>query len=438
MTMQIKDNSSCNISLKQIEILQSIANEKNLQELSKKYPDLLVFPQSLGYFKDDIEKAKIFSLRENKIHTNNIVGFLGVQDESKENMVNLQICSRFDTHEKQYFLQYMLMKVFCPTILDFPTPSENENISNFFLALLFPYYLQKALKQGIFKQYQKREYNDSNVKGTININRHLKKNVPFVGNVAYSCREFSFDNPITQLIRHTLDYLANKKYLFDKSALFNENKRCIEFSTPTFHRQDKHKIIEKNKNKLNHPFFTEYEPLRKICLHILKNEGVSLSPKNENEKVYGVLFDASWLWEEYLNTILSKQGFMHPKNKKKENSIYLFEKNKNPRYPDFYKGEEYVLDAKYKKMNKKSDDNMRGDLHQIITYIHILKSKIGAFIYPNNEITKNETKILGVLNGYAGEVQKIGFAIPKDCDLYANFVNKIQDNEKMLHFGQKT
>lgn len=67
-----------------------------------------------------------------------------------------------------------------------------------------------------------------------------------------------------------------------------------------------------------------------------------------DEEICGILFDGAWLWEEYLNTILQKEGFKHPENKKHKGGIYLFEDHSGIRYPDFYK-DGIVLDAKYKR-----------------------------------------------------------------------------------------
>ena len=50
------------------------------------------------------------------------------------------------------------------------------------------------------------------MRGTIDINRHLKLNLPFNGRVAYRTREFSHDNHVTELIRHTIEYIS-KPYL---------------------------------------------------------------------------------------------------------------------------------------------------------------------------------------------------------------------------------
>lgn len=43
---------------------------------------------------------------------------------------------------------------------------------------------------------------------------------------------------------------------------------------------------------------------------------------SKENKVKGILFDASWLWEEYVNLLLG-DDFKHPQNKVKENGRFL-------------------------------------------------------------------------------------------------------------------
>ncbi|MCZ9999532.1 McrC family protein [Brachyspira hyodysenteriae] len=54
------------------------------------------------------------------------------------------------------------------------------------------------------------KHNDANVKGTIDINRYIKNNIPFNGKISYNTREYSYDNNINQLIRHTIEYINTK------------------------------------------------------------------------------------------------------------------------------------------------------------------------------------------------------------------------------------
>ena len=72
------------------------------------------------------------------------------------------------------------------------------------------YFLKKALRKGLLQKYTRNEYNNQNVKGTVDIQRHIRINTPFIGKIAYSQREFSYDNYILQLIRHTIEFIKKE------------------------------------------------------------------------------------------------------------------------------------------------------------------------------------------------------------------------------------
>ena len=76
-----------------------------------------------------------------------------------------------------------------------------------YISLLF----KESYAKGLYKEYTRNEYNNNNVKGTIDIQRHIKNNTPFIGKIAYSQREFSYDTYILQLIRHTIEFIKKKK-----------------------------------------------------------------------------------------------------------------------------------------------------------------------------------------------------------------------------------
>src|SRR5690625_3523516 len=104
--------------------------------------DLLIFPDSLNEYGDKIEDDFIFELKQQKLTTGNIMGFVGV------NGSELKIRSRFAKADKEdYFLHYMLEKVFAINLFDLKHSSSTEDIFDFLL-FLFPYFLKKAYKQG--------------------------------------------------------------------------------------------------------------------------------------------------------------------------------------------------------------------------------------------------------------------------------------------------
>ena len=428
--IQIADNNYKGVSIDKsdIENIKQFANKK-----IKYLKENNLFILSKNSFKDDIENSDIIELDEvnNKIYSNNIMGFIGYND------TQIKITSRFASNENDYFLHYMLQKVLCLNIFDLQH-STNKDDSFDFLIYMFLDLFQKAIRQGIFKSYQNRKYNDANVRGVIDINRHIKNNIPFNGKIAYNTREYSYDNNITQLIRHTIEYINTKS----KGILnINEDIKSGVFqiieATKRYDKNKRQNIIGKNLKKLNHPYFYEYEPLRKICIQILSHE--ELKYGREENKIYGILFDGAYLWEEYIYTILKDLNFKHPRNKEKTDGINLLN-NKWSVYPDFYNyDKKIVLDTKYKMLNRNNEEIDGSDKHQIISYVYTLGAKIGGFVYPseNKEFSFDNIGILNreynknILEDYSPSIFKYAFLIPNKKLNKENFEN-INDFKKEI------
>ena len=428
--------------------LTVVANVQ-LNDIVSKNNNLLIFPANLGENEDEIGKLSIFGLsgsREDvenaKITTGNLMGFVGIRpkgqnDEAKN--VYLTIRSRFSSGNNDFFMQYILQKVFSINLVDFKFTTGQDYIFNLMM-FLFPYMLKKAMRQGIYRTYQTFRRNDANIKGTIDISRHIRMNIPFAGNVAYSSRERTADNPVIQLIRHTIEEI--KASTFGKNILncdddMRRNVSMIVEATPSYNRMAMEKVIRQNIKPFSHPYYTDYGPLRKLCLAILRHKKISFSQSDKDE-VYGILFDGAWLWEEYLDTVLHKCRFKHAKNKTGENGISVYGEHKNKLYPDFYRksgenaAKNIVLDAKYKKIDK--TDISSEDLHQLIAYIHILPACKGGLIYPHECSQQNaeiKPDIKGTLNGYGGQIFTIGVPISKAEDFH-KFREEMQAMEKSL------
>jgi len=430
--MITQDNKSKPINAEELEELKLLAG-KTIGELSsEKFPGLLVFPRDFQSSEDLDKDTILYSIeikdKKPQLITNNIVGFIGFEH------AQLTIRSRFaEENEEDYFLHYMLQKVLSLNISELKHKTADEQILDF-LIYLFPALLKRAVRQGIFKEYQNRAYDNANVKGRINVSQFIRKDIPFAGHIAFSTREYCADNSMNQLIRHTIEYI--KDYSFgqkgtDKTMLIGRNLLSIDEDTqqavsliiahtPSYQRRSRLQVITKNLKAVRHPYYSAYLPLQRLCLQILRHQGLKYG--QANHQINGVLFDAAWLWEEYLYTVLKPMGYHHPQNKKHQGAIYLFENNTAPRYPDFHKGD-IILDAKYKY------DANREDYHQMITYLYILKGSIGAFISPN---ASSKPKEKGKLNGYGAEIHSLHLAIPTHCDSYSDFCQEMRKQEEML------
>jgi 5-methylcytosine-specific restriction endonuclease McrBC regulatory subunit McrC len=435
-----KGDNNCGEKLTDIEILNisdlsSIAN-KNLIDLQKENPDLLVFPQTLGQYRDDVEKSHIFSLDDENLTTYNLMGFVG------RNSSQLTISSRFAKDDNNdYFLHYMLQKVFSINLLKFDQTPNKENIWDFLL-YLFPYYLKKAYSQGIYKAYKKEEYNDSNVKGAIDVKRHILRNIPFMGKIAYTTREHSYNNNLTQLVRHTIEHI--KTHPFGSGVLTNDSEvrdvvsKFIFVTDKTYNNNSRQKIISANLKPVSHPYFTEYAALQKICLKILRHDKITFG--KEKDKVYGLLFDGAWLWEEYLNTIL-KDDFIHPENKTGKNRHYLFE-NFQSIYPDFISRTDpkSVGDAKYIPLGQQqpyseNSEKATSIYYKTIAYMYRFSSDNGFLLFPNQETSFFGTYKIKETDGI---LKKIGLAIPQTSESFKEFIKKMNKNEQELKLNLMT
>lgn len=256
-------------SLKDIfktDVPDDVINELN--EISgKKISDLKDKDGFLIYcnedkLKDDVEKNSVFTISDNKLTTHNIAGFIGTEHTF------LTIRSRFARdNSDDYFLHYMLQKVFNINITNLEHNTD-KNKAFQFLPYLFKYYFLQALNQGLYKKYVWNEYNDSKVKGTIDIARHIKHNFIFTGNIAYNVREHSYDNNINQLIRHTIEYIDNLEMfrMMLESEDIADLVQDIRRLTPTYSAKNRQQVINDNLKSDIHPYYSEYEPLRQICL----------------------------------------------------------------------------------------------------------------------------------------------------------------------------
>lgn len=430
IAIQDNDNIGKVCHLLKVSDLLSVAN-KPIRQLCEEDNDILVFPLSIDDSDDRIGDSHIVDIYTEdcnsvRIKSGNIMGFVGRKSHQ------LKIYSRFDSNNNDYFLHYMLQKVLSFNVFNMDFTSSEENVFDFLL-YLFPTLLKHALRQGLYKEYRRKHYNDSEVRGTIDISRHIKENIPFRGTVAYNTREYSYDNSVTELIRHTIEFIRTfpiGNTILSSDRIVEEYIMDIVLYTPSYNRAERMRIINENLRPKCHPYYKEYMILQKLCIQILRQEKINYVM--DDDRFYGILFDGAWLWEEYLNTLLRDIEFKHPENKFGTGAIYLFEHG-GQRFPDFWK-KDIVLDAKYKRLavNGNSLDISRDDVHQIMAYMYRLKANKGGIICPykgenNKIISQNMHK-----DSYLGSLSLYALAIPKNCSSYEDFTKLIVENERTL------
>ena len=397
--------------------------DRTLDNLSRE-DNIFIFPNDLTHSPDLDKDQKIFETVDQEIKTGNVIGFLGCGQEK------LTISSRFSDESNDHFLHYLLQKVLNINLTSLDVGLSREERLYQLLIYLFPKYLEAAMRKGVYKEYQRFSHNDSHIKGVIDVRKHLKKNLPFTGNIAYTTREFTYDNPMMQLIRHTIEYIKNQKSL-GRGIIYTNRENITEIIrvTPSYKQADRAKIIRLNQTKpLRHAYFREYRKLQELCLMILNREEHGLG--YQEQKIHGILFDVAWLWEEYVHTLLPKE-FIHPRNKEKKGGISVFSGGKRKVFPDFYHKElKIILDAKYKKLELTEKGINRDDLFQLISYAYILQAEKAGLIFPS--IDQTVSSEIGKVEGYGVLLKKWSIQIPQKTSSYSEFYEMLGKSEKIF------
>lgn len=375
---------------------------KPLKTLKEKYENLIVYSQYEERF-DDLsiltgfyEKSDNGVIKPNNLRTTNLMGVINYRKGDKE--VKISIGSRFDKDKGQPFLTYMLMRAFEGIMVDWKPKTTEDDNWNLLLIFLFKHHLCKAYRQGLLKQYVNQKNNDYNFKGALDVPGFVRNNTPFLGKISYTTREYTTDNPVLWLIRRAADYIGNEYPDFYHSFLktnqeTSEALQIIVEATPSYERQTPYHLFHPCQKPIRHPFYFEYENLRKVCLQLLRREGLSLYGNDKNkEEIYGVLFDGAWLWECFVASLLKsvKGNFKHYKYRE-DKGIQVFKDDKNYCFlPDFYDGKMVVLDAKYKHWKKDKD---RADIHQVLSYMYLTGATKGGVIFPDENGNIEEKRI---------------------------------------------
>ena len=426
--LKIKDNTQVKKdTFSEIENLTARIADRTLEQLER--DGVFVFPE-LVVDAEDITKDQMILQRVNDAYrAGNVMGFLGCGNE------RLIIESRFCGENEDYFFQYLLDRVLdFPNIVDLKSDADQNNKLFNFLLFLFPYYLRTAMRKGLFKKYVRIRYNDGNVKGCIDIARHIEKNTPFIGNVAYSQREFSYDNCLMELVRHTIEYIKRKPFGNNLLIRVKDEVQLVVEATQDYQPCVRQKIIDENKkNTVRHAYFREYLALQRLCLLILQHQKHQIG--SGSRQIYGILFDGAWLWEEYINSLIGDE-FYHPMNKGGTGAQRLFSGSVGLIYPDFISRNcenRIIADAKYKPL----DNIGNKDYLQVLAYMFRFDAKAGYYLYP--EATGTDDLRLWMNKGSTFEanvtprddicVTKHGLKIPMDAENYESFVNRMKTSE---------
>ncbi|MCC5916414.1 MAG: hypothetical protein JJU02_03710 [Cryomorphaceae bacterium] len=282
---------------------------------------------------------------------------------------------------------------------------ETENQFLFIIAHLFIQSLEKAVVLGLPQQYQKHQERSQKVRGSINFNDYLKRDIPFQGKLTTSFRERVYVQEIVDVL-----YLALKKLesVFGKeihSRLLGLSQLLKQQYSGRFANYES---IQKAKSHqtLSNPMYSSFKKVMEYAEIILLNKDLMPDNEKQNLATTGYLFDIAELYEIYLEKLLNRNFPEWFVSGQVEIPIYQKQFYRRSIFPDLImkhkkSGKIIALDAKFKKMELQNKDIDRADLHQIHSYSgHYQNNLIASgLIYPLSKQLDIDKSHSGTLYG---------------------------------------
>ncbi|RBW57589.1 hypothetical protein DS884_11080 [Tenacibaculum sp. E3R01] len=376
--------------------------------------------------------SSVFELKtgNSKLKKVQIIGFKNQKSKEEDNLILKLYTKENSENQKEYFIQSGLFSgvvyhkgckfnittrhgdVFLRRMLNFvndiyvdtekskASKKEEHNEFQYIIAYLFIQSLEKASVLGLPKEYQSVIQRSHKVRGKIDLNAYLKRDIPFRGKLTTTYREQTYIQEICDVL-----YLALKKLeikfgkdinnkLFSINQLLKQNYSGQYPNIETLQKAKNHRI-------LHNPLYASFKKVIEYAEIILLDN--DLSPKDNTLETTGYLFDISQLFEVYLEKLLSRHFKDWYVTGQEELKLYkgLFYNRKM--FPDLvlkhkYSNKVIVFDAKFKTMQletkqSKYSDLDRSDFYQIHTYIQYYQSDviIGGLLYPlSKPLIKNK------------------------------------------------
>lgn len=441
--------------------LWSAINKSEQRQRDKTFKIFFDPNNKLGTVEQALKDGKILdnALVETGIRWNGIAGiihWLYPKDDPKYD-ITLQISSRFDTDDKNYFLSAMLLSWFDQNTMSLSEDQIHvsmDDVFHFLWVAVFKSQLIKAYETGIYKAYQYFEDNSDRIRGAIDVARHIRLNAGLNnGKIATKYRKNTGDNFMNHLIIHT--YLELKRlYPGIVSSVIggDEHARSViqflMFQAPSYTKYDVRTVMSKLRNPISHPFFINYEGLRQTCFKILSYTGISIfdSENSSENDTQSMLFYTPDMWEAYVEgRILPKinTSDITWKSQVQDANLIL-----NMR-PDFLlfcnknlgKEKRIILDAKYKAawgdfLREGEKNNLEDDIRQCILYKGAFAAEYTGTIFPVQMKNSDQEKIIHNENisTYAPKsFLAVGVRIPPvENESFQSWNQKMQAEEQQI------
>jgi 5-methylcytosine-specific restriction endonuclease McrBC regulatory subunit McrC len=284
--------------------------------------------------------------------------------------------------------------------LEYEAKSKNtkteDSLSLFILYMNFILKLEKLSVIGIPKSYKKIEHHTNRLKGQVDINRFIKKDMPFQGKIASTSYEQVY-------VQEIIDVLYGALVIIDKSMPTLINDRIFGIKNLINHHANQRFVDERtlqtalSHKSIQNSLYGDYKNIIKIAGYIIRYSNPEQYKANYNFS--GLIFDVSLLWESYLYALLKSRCSDWEVIHEEETEVYktnFFIRNIKPDIVMEKDNKIMVFDAKSKRMEFRGRNNYgagdldRSDFFQINTYMTYYDKQgyeviAGGLLYPIEE-----------------------------------------------------
>lgn len=351
--------------------------------LNKKFEDGVVFDQSkldafVRYFGKGVP---YYSLIRNGIQFNEYVGAIQVGNTLISVLPKADKRKKEDEAEKKKWNQVLIdmLRAVHGFTVKAPSSSQLKIRNNSVLDLFFELFITETeylLHRGLVKKYRKTEGNLNALKGSLQFNKQVSKNI--VHKERFFTKHSIYDK---EHLLHIILYktLIVLKRINTSSALIGK----INALLLNFPEMPDQKITESDFDKLvlNRKTIS-YKKAIEIARLILLHYHPDLSKGRDD--VLALMFDMNVLWEQFVLVSLKKSKEFNVRGQASKYFWKPKDGNRRSIKPDITvstKGNNYVLDTKWKLVDSKPSIE---DIRQMYAYHHYFEAKKVALLYPGD------------------------------------------------------
>lgn len=340
---------------------------------------------------DKIESQRFlqFIHKSNEVKSNKYVGVIHYEGNKINLLPKIFFNSEkeYQTNEVNQIQNHILWWLSYCRKIKFPNyqASLGSTKSDFFevLIYLFSKYTRELLNSSIYQQYEEVNRELSFIKGRLNTNKYINKNLSKGKWHKLNCTydAFIFDNEFNRIIKYVTTLLFNVTSSQDNK----KNLREILFILDEV--SDERATAEQCLKISFNPMFGDFETVRDYCQLFLTN-CISFDYKNDL-KLFAFLLPMEYVFEDFIFGFIDKE-LEKITAKAQRSDTYLDEEKAFNLKPDLWLKTDYkslIADTKYKIVYSDEKDPKKGisqnDLYQMLAYAVRFEVDEIILFYPN-------------------------------------------------------